>query len=250
MAILNMIYGGNKLIKTPWIYHNSNLWLISLSSNWTDWITIADKNLWATTIYNNGDTMDEANCWKYYQRWNNYWFPFNWPTTTSTAQIDASNYWPLNYYSSSTFIIAWWWDTSNNKNLRWGETWTIWAMQWPCDNWFHIPTKDEFNTLYNIWIALWSWDSSSSTDLSSYLKLPLSWCILNAGSTWSKYEVWSRAYYWSAIGREIGNWQSYILYATETSINAAELWGRWTWIMVRPFRNAAIQPDSSRTKLY
>ena len=60
------------LIKIPWIYYNENLWLISYSVDWQNWITIADKNLWATQVYNYWDVMTEANCWKFYQWWNNY----------------------------------------------------------------------------------------------------------------------------------------------------------------------------------
>ena len=106
------------------IFRSSALWLISISSDWTTRYTIQDKNLWATQLYNHWDTLSEANCWYYYQRWNNYWFPFTWPATTSSTQIDASSYWPWNYYSSSTFIkSSSWWQASNNLNLWGGTTW-------------------------------------------------------------------------------------------------------------------------------
>ena len=111
------------LYQSSWnagIYHNSTLWLISISSNGTNWITIADKNLWATTVYNDWDTLSEANCGKYYQWGNNYGFPFTWSVTTSSTMVDASNYWPWNYYESSTFITASpRWDSTMNYNLRW-----------------------------------------------------------------------------------------------------------------------------------
>jgi len=114
-------------IESWWIFWDSTDWLISLSSNGTTWITISDKNLWATTVWNSWDTLSEANCWKYYQRWNNYWFPRTWTIANqSTTQVDASNYWPWNYYSSSTFITYNWpWDITGNGNLRWWETWVI-----------------------------------------------------------------------------------------------------------------------------
>ena len=107
------------------IFWNQTDWIISISSNWSTWYTIADKNLWATTVWNNWDTLSESNCWKFYQRWNNYWFPFSWSVTTSYTQVNASTYWPWNYYSSSTFILDGDWETSVNKNLRWGVSqWT------------------------------------------------------------------------------------------------------------------------------
>lgn len=112
-------------IESWWIFWSSTDWLISLSSDWQTWITIADKNLWATTVWNSWDTLSEANCWKYYQWGNNYWFAWDWSVTTSLTQVNASNYWPWNYYSSDTFINhnSWRWDTTDNRNLRWWETW-------------------------------------------------------------------------------------------------------------------------------
>lgn len=98
------------------IYHNSSLWLISISSDGTTRYTIADKNLWAANVWDYGN---------YYQRWNNYWFPSTWSVTTSSTLVNASDYWPWNYYSSSTFICIGDspYDRSNvqNDNLRWWE---------------------------------------------------------------------------------------------------------------------------------
>ena len=110
-------------IEAGWIFWSSADWLISLSSDWDIWITIQDKNLWATTVWNSWDTLSEANCGKYYQWWNNYWFPFTWSVTTSSTQVNASSYWPWNYYSSSTFITRssspYRWDSTDNANLWW-----------------------------------------------------------------------------------------------------------------------------------
>lgn len=112
-------------IEAGWIFWNSPEWLISLSSDWQTWITIQDKNLWATQVWNSWDNCSEANCGKYYQWWNCYWFSFTWSITTSSTKVNASWYWPWNYYTSSTFIttngsIR---DSSNNYNLRWWVTW-------------------------------------------------------------------------------------------------------------------------------
>lgn len=121
-------------IESWWIFWSATDWLISLSSDGSNWITIADKNLGATTVWNSWDTLSEANCWKYYQRWNNYWFPRTWSVTTSSTQVDASTYWPWNYYNSSTFIIRTayprWWESSFNNNLRWWVTQWTWIWDW------------------------------------------------------------------------------------------------------------------------
>ena len=105
------------------IFWNQTAWLISIT-DWTTGYTIMDKNLWATSVYNDWNTLTQANMWNMYHWWNNYWFPSTWSVSTSSTQVDASNYWPWNYYSSSTFIK--WsndWSIVHNDNLWWGETW-------------------------------------------------------------------------------------------------------------------------------
>lgn len=108
-----------------WIYHNADLWLISFTADWTTRETCADKNLWATQVYNEWDTLSEANCWCFYQAGNNYWFPYSWSVTTSSTTVDTTGYWPWNYYSSSTFIKQAWWCNPVNYNLWWWEDWNV-----------------------------------------------------------------------------------------------------------------------------
>ena len=101
-------------------------------TNWTETYTIMDRNLWATST--GIDSSDSY--WYYFQWWNNYWFPNIWSVATSSAQVDASNYWPWNYYSSSTFITRtsspYDWSSVQKDNLRWWVSGTYEAMQWPC----------------------------------------------------------------------------------------------------------------------
>lgn len=111
---------------SAWIFWDTVNWLISITGDGTTWYTIADRNLWATTVYSDWATLSEANCGKYYQWGNNYWFAWTWSVTTSSTQVDASTYWPWNYYSSSTFIT--WdedWSSVPNDNLRWWVTWIV-----------------------------------------------------------------------------------------------------------------------------
>lgn len=113
-------------IEAGWIFWNSTYWLISLSSNWTTWITIMDKNLWATTVWNSGDTLTDANCGNVFQRGNNYAFPWTKSSTsitTSSTKANVTGFWPWNYYSSSTWITATprQSSASNGNNLRWWE---------------------------------------------------------------------------------------------------------------------------------
>lgn len=111
---------------STWIFWNQSEWLISVT-DWTTGYTIMDKNLWATTVYSDWDTLTQANMGNMYQWWNNYWFPSTWTISkTSSTQVNASSYWPTNPYSSDTFIT--WsddWSSVHNDDLWWDTTWTI-----------------------------------------------------------------------------------------------------------------------------
>lgn len=112
-------------VRSSWDYivkYNSSLWLISLSSDWWNtWTTIQDKNLWATEVYTQWKTPSVSNCWNFYQFWNNY--GFWWSTlSTSSSTVNASAYWPWNYYSNNTYRTASTWDSSKNLNIWWWVT--------------------------------------------------------------------------------------------------------------------------------
>ena len=239
-----------------WIFWNQTDGLISITSNWTTWYTIADKNLWATTVYNNGDTMSEANCWKFYQWWNNYWFPYDGTNiTTSTSTVNASTYWPWNYYSSSTFIAAgspYVWDSSINENLRW------WVSQWswtksvevkniyigeykPIYKWEYIEYKMNADSRGRLYVPVWwywtwwyancsySWNVSVdwgagttySWTWSSGWSITLSWYtagsshIIKITPTTESY-LWARAYWWQSTA-----WATYL---TEIVYDASYMW--------------------------
>lgn len=247
MTTLLTMKGFNKQV-TPWIYHNPSLWLISLSSDWSNWITIADKNLGATTVYNDGDTLSEANCWKYYQRWNNYSFPFTWAVTTSSSQVDASNYWPWNYYSSSTFIIRSNWDdwsSVQNDNLRGNTTDTLVARQWPCDANYHIPTNSELTDIKTILTTLWL-DTSNGVVWKTYLKMPFAWQIHY--STWSS--SWYAGNFWRYWGSSVNNNNADYVFISSIAFTPGSYSTRAFGFSIRPFKNTPVQPDDSRTVLY
>lgn len=232
-------------ITTSWIYRNQTDGLISLSSNWSTWLTIADKNLGATTVYNFWDTISEANCGKYYQWWNNYWFPFTWSVTTSTTRVDLSSYWPWNYYSSSVYMMG----LYKNPNARGWTTWTNEAKKWPCNTWYHIPAKSELESLYNIFTSLWL---SSPLQRAEYLKMPFAWGRDKGSSLWQTFNQWINWRYRSATWYAwwSGNYQDwYFLDFNAWNINPWNDWNNSYWHSIRPFKNDAVQPDTSRTKL-
>ena len=105
---------------TTWIYWSSTLWLISIQ-NGNSWITMSDKNLWATNVWDD---------WLYYQFWNNYWFTEN-PSSKSATPVDTTGYGPGNYYNSSTFVTvsgkATNWMSVDNNNIWWWVTNGTWT---------------------------------------------------------------------------------------------------------------------------
>jgi len=121
------LYDWSSVASWAWVFYNTTDGLISVSGDWQTWYTIMDKNLWATTVFNQWDTVNDANSGYFYQWWNNYWFAHSWTVTTSSTQVDASNYWPWNYYSSSTFIArsekTYDWSSVQNDDLWGGVTW-------------------------------------------------------------------------------------------------------------------------------
>ena len=142
----NISYIWNKWFSTAKLF--TWIGVISISS-WTKIFTMLDRNLWASNLnwY-----------WYYYQWWNNYWFPNAWSVSKSSTQVDASRYWPWNYYSSNKFII-WYenWSSVRNDNLWWWVSWTVEAMQWPCPAWYHVPSSTDWGLLENIlWYEYWN----------------------------------------------------------------------------------------------
>ena len=238
----NILWTPNKRI-SRWIYHNPILWLISFSDDWETWMTIADKNLWATQVYTFWDTMSQTNCWNFYQWWNNYWFPFTWPTNTSSTKVDTTWYWPWNYYSSSTFITSSStsdnWSTVNNTNLWWFNTWNVSAMQWPCPSWFHVLwTVDEWNQFQNILTWLWLWDWTVD-DISRYLCLPACWLVTN---TWVVTWWWYGFYYTTfAEVYQLGMRVAAFLFLDLTIW--WDVWWAVFWMPIRPFANTPVTPD-------
>lgn len=197
-------------IESWWIFWSSTDWLISSSSDWQTWITIMDKNLWATTVWNNWDTLSETNCGKYFQWWNNYSFPWIWNSetiTTSSTKIDASTYWPWNYYSSSTFITVssspYNWDTTSNWNLRWWETnWTRWypdmKLHWAIQTFHFQPTLME------------------APDLIALVTTDIFW--INFSDILNELNKYPQLYY----GKNLSEWNLYTEYKSNV------LWD-WDW---------------------
>lgn len=251
-------------ITTPWAYHNPSLWLISISGNWTTWITLADKNLWATEVYNDGDDLTVNNAWNYYQWWNNHGFTFNeTPSNTLNQRVNVSDYWPWNYLDSDIFrTYSGSWDNPININLWWGSTYTLEAMRWPCPEWWHVPTDDDVQNIINIlYSSFWllPWYEDTAFDISKYNT------IMDIFKTWRAPRLMhtlTKTYSWWLLflttSRDSSNWKIKCLYI----IPAGDAWyfyhnqtNNYTilnqdWWAIRPFKNTPVQPDDSWDILY
>ena len=236
---LKYYYSTSPILYTlPWIYHNPTLWLISYSSNWSTWYTIADKNLWASSVQWN---------WYMYQRWNNHWWTST-PANKSSTKQDPTWYWPWNYYDNDLFITwsyRWtWWGSTWNANLWWNTTGTSAARQWPCQSWFHIWTSSEFNTIANI--VIWLVWSNQADDCKQYFLMPSSYKTISYDwyvSSYDKNNLW-----WCSDWNCTERWWKYVhIYTTPSWIGTE--WPCY-WYQIRPMKNTPVQPDTDWTILY
>ena len=156
-----------------------------------------------------------------------------------------------------------WYDTTNDKLMsydwtNWNECWG-WAVtleawtgisiaatsahkdnQWPCPDGFHIPTPAEWQDVIDLWITEHAWDSSNnSSDISNYLKLPLTGRIRNTGGTNSD------TYYWSCQVDGAGYWHD--LDITSSTASASDRSYKANAFPIRAFADTSVIPDSSWT---
>lgn len=199
-----------------------------------DWesITIMDRNLWATAYLWQPWATAADSYWKFYQWWNNYWFPNSWAITKSNVQVDASwNSWQ-NPINSSTFIY--WssnWMNPSNGELWWKTEWTEISRQWPCPNGWHVPSKAEMDKLLSIYQSI-TWIGSTwwYVKLEQYLLFTYPW--------YRRYTNWEVSYQWQSynwvhlltndMNQQLYYWNSRRYYNTNSV---------WCWNPIRPFKN-------------
>lgn len=278
----------DKKIDDWYIYHNPELWLISISFDKVNWITIADKNLWATEVWNKWDEVTQENNWFFYQRWNNYWFPMDESQYTRRARrVSARNYWPWNYYNSNWVLITtnyywdssannnlWWWWDDTLKNFMWRDATNFEDRQWPCPDWFHIPSWWLLNKLYNTLLKIYNklncvnyisepfrkiwfyrqadkYANNMYPEINDYIKLAPSWW-LNMNMDWHYYltynwNLWSSSVSDETLSRwyyanKIVVWQRYYQFTNNHLRSNA--------FCIRPFKNEPVVPDDTWIKLY
>ena len=130
-----------------------------IASGWMFTITLMDRNLWATLtwIWKEAEIESYGN---YYQWWNGYPFSYHKERNQYTNEmVDASWYGPNNWYVWNKFIKwhndwssvinnnLWWWERDNEENDYNDES----NRQWPCPEWYHVPSVWEWHALLTIY---------------------------------------------------------------------------------------------------
>ena len=155
-------------------------WIYEININWTDVKTV---------IY--GDTKFTIKMAD--QPWPQYFWWFNEPGSNSVFD-DTNNPWQWTYMDENdgkmhggTYWVnnIWWWSWDNATNWfdNWNEKYT---RRWPCDTWYHVPSRWEWNALLTAWCNIdencharysdtqigWiTWDLIKATDWSDENKL-------------------------------------------------------------------------------
>ena len=184
--------------ENEFIVHDTENWTITVySQDKSYWITIQDKNLWASVAWT---WEDSYGC--YFQWWNNHCFSGIDTISTWSWPVDVSSYWPSEY-NSSIFIgvdvrsdekiyswdnvrnLWWWWNDS-----EWNGRWlvdienTAKNRQWPCLSWYHVPSQWEWARLLDIW------RSARDDEYNIFAQSEDDW-----QDPWSP---WVPAFYWSS----------------------------------------------------
>ena len=154
-------------------------------TDWTDTITILDRNLWAKKAWTGCEDPNwwsacawwDDTYWYHFQRGNNYGFdPLDTSIKENAKSVSSdwvvwSDIYDNSWYYGTTFIkwdSSHWYDywgdstssSSNHENLRWwggdyNDT-NNWFgknnenRRWPCPEWFHVPSYGELQKLQSM----------------------------------------------------------------------------------------------------
>ena len=159
-------------VTTAWIYHSSDLWLISISSDWENWTTFEDKNLWASTA---GTTS--SSYWDYYCWWSTS--NCNWQVTSSyTVQEDWSAW--TQSIAKSWFHIPTTTEFTNLVSLYQNLTWKTTSADLQSDLMFPL-----------------AWQKLADNTTISYA---WTWWYM-----WAKEKTWSNGYFFRIAQLNTGN---------------------------------------------
>ena len=208
-------------------------------SNWDDSCYSEEYSLCAESYENIYSHYCEE-YWLYYQWWNYYWFLWDeeeiservntlwceesstpdyddygnwygwgddWDESNSTEQCNDIKYSWSNPYEESKFIYDSNysdWSTETNDDLWWAIEDTEVSRQWPCPNWWHVPTQKEWNDALTYWDNREKvWDETDNMSFKEYLWLHWAWYrspLSTLNNVWESW-YWTTTPSWSQMYR-------------------------------------------------
>lgn len=188
------------------------------------WILISACNAWARYPWFWSDSYG----WLY-QWWNKanikgmpFWSQVALQWKYSTHYHPYFIEWKRNL-STSPLTDAWWW-----------TTWTQKQQRWPCEEWYHIPSMEEFASLKSF-ASIWWYDSNK---IKNVLKIPFAWHMRN--TDWRYF--WWNWQYWTnnatAINPDTNYYGGYRFLLAEDELDN-ENWyiNASDWMSIRCFKN-------------
>ena len=131
------VFGNNATYAEASIVHDKSAWTITLINN--DWkkLVIEDKNVWADRARDWESLVTEESRWLLYNRGVNIWYDYN----DSLPKYDDKN------------IDGWGWSEDNSDRYLWKELSIEEQLkrQWPCQDWYHIPSIWEWISIMQAW---------------------------------------------------------------------------------------------------
>lgn len=166
--------------------------------------TISACNVWSTKA-----GIWSESFWKFFQWWRNKWLDMNEVISSYNRQLSTidwsiwlnattDNYWFVCDFSlKSPYTWAntdisdnWWWISNTNSYDSWWWITNINILkQWPCSDWYHVPSQSEWSWLIKEW-----WNNIIDI-IKNKLKLPIAGYIGWDDCTRTYANNW---YYWSS----------------------------------------------------
>ncbi len=93
--------------------------------------------------------------WYYYQWWNNFWFTPWWGKTESGKRWTSGYSWNHPYVNSIFYLNGnnddGNWINPKNPDLWWWNESDVTHRQWPCPDWYHVPTITDWDWAISKW---------------------------------------------------------------------------------------------------
>ena len=247
-----------------------------------EWFTIMDRNLWASISWTTCNTTNATwACGYLYQWWNNYWFPISANASSILTWVGLT--WDESYnnngYVSKKFVNGisfdgdvwsdsthhdwlWWWandvnyaSTKNSNWLYWDDGWDRNLRQWPCPEWWHVPSVWEWSMLVDYWYytnytahpsvsshLYYFSDATKRQAFMDYFYIPFAG--LRYDSDASLYDQGSYGNYWSSSPISASSDNARYLKLDSSSVSAGNDDNRANGRSVRCFKDSYVAPKT------